>query len=131
MNPPSILIVTGYEKLSAYLVMPDGLPEIVENIDYQNDGQTSAPLVDWSDGGRCHRAVADSISTILTRYQPETWALACPPELCRKITCWLTPDQKANLGSVRQIDVGNVDVSNVCNVFGSATGDSTHGKEHC
>lgn len=131
MKLPSILIVIGYRNLSAYMVLPDGLPEIVKTIDFENDGQTSVPLVDWSDDNRCEWTVADQISRVLDRYQPDSWGLACPPELVGKVTRWLSAGQRATLDVVKQIDVETVEISNVCRVFDSTAKDYATAKEHC
>lgn len=131
MKLPTLLIVADYRYLFAYMVMPDDLPEVVEKIDYRHDGQTSVPLVGWEEGRDGYRAIAESISGILDRYQPGTWALACPPMLARNIIRWLPLTQQNSLGILRETNVENVEISNVCQIFDPAAKDYTAEKEHC
>ncbi|MEO5916273.1 MAG: hypothetical protein ABIS50_18690 [Luteolibacter sp.] len=128
---PDLLIVASYKNLSAYLVLPDGLPEIVDQLDYENDGQTSAPVVGWEDGRDGYSEIAGKISAILVRYPHSTWGLACPPTLAGKITPLLSAEQQAALGVLRQLEVENVDISNVEQVFDETTADDDAEKEHC
>jgi len=131
MKLPTILIVADYRYLFAYMILADGLPEVVEKIDYINDGQTSVPLVGWDEGRDGYRSIAESIKTILERYQPATWALACPPMLAKNIVRWLPLEQQATLGILRQTNVENVEISNVCQIFDSSAKDYVAEKEHC
>lgn len=131
MNIPQILIVADYKFLHAYMILPDGLPEIVEKIDYVNDGPTSAPLVGWGDGRNGYRAIADKISEILDCYQTDSWGLACPPTLTKHITQWLSTGQMSTLAAIRQMGVETVDVSTVCKIFDSTSKDYEAHKEHC
>lgn len=131
MKLPTILIVADYRYLFAYMIMADGLPEVVEKIDYINDGPTSVPLVDMDDGGEGYRAIGENITTILERYQPATWALACPPPLAKNIVRWLPLEKQATLGILRQTDVENVEISNVCQIFDFNSKDYSTEKEHC
>jgi hypothetical protein len=128
---PEILIVAGYHHLTAYLVLPDGLPEIVDQTDYQNDGQTSAPVVGWEDGRDGYQDIADRISGILWRYPHISWGLACPPPLAGKITSLLPEDQRGCLEILRQTEVERIDVSNVAKVFDATAPDYHAEKEHC
>jgi hypothetical protein len=130
MKLPTILIVADYRFLFAYMIMPDGLPEVVEKIDYINDGQTSVPLVGWEEGRDGYRAIAESITSILDRYQPPAWALACPPMLAKNIVRWLPLEQQNTLGILRQTNVQDVEVSNVCRLFDSEASEHVE-KEHC
>ncbi|GAA5126474.1 hypothetical protein JIN84_15540 [Luteolibacter yonseiensis] len=131
MKLPTILIVADYRYLFAYMILADGLPEVVEKIDYINDGQTSVPLVGWDDGRDGYQAIAENITFILERYQPATWALACPPMLAKNIVRWLPMEQQASLGILRQTNVENVEISNVCQIFDATTSDYASQKEHC
>jgi hypothetical protein len=131
MKLPDLLIVADYDSLSAYVILPDGLPEIADHIDYEHDGQTGVPLVGWSGGREGYRAVAEQIARILNRYQPRSWGLASPPLLGRKITEWLSADQRASLAALRQTDVENIEISNVVKVFDPAAKDYHSEKEHC
>lgn len=131
MNLPEILIIADYKTLHAYMILPDGLPEIVEKIDYVNDGPTSVPLVGWEDDRDGYRAIANKISEILARYQTGCWGLACPPVLAKRITQWLTTEQKSTLAVVRQMEVETVDISNVSQIFDSTSKDYEANKEHC
>jgi len=131
MKLPTLLIVADYRYLFAYMILADGLPEVVEKIDYINDGQTSVPLVGWEDGRDGYRAIAETITTILERYQPATWALACPPMLAKNIVRWLPMDKQASLGILRQANVENVEISNVCQIFDASQQEQVTEKEHC
>lgn len=131
MNLPDLLIIADYDSLSAYVVLPDGLPEIVEHVDYEHDGQTGVPLIGWSEGQDGYRAVAEQIARILERYRPQAWGLASPPMLGRKISEWLSADQQATLAILRQTDVENIDISNVLKVFDPRAKDYNAEKEHC
>lgn len=131
MNPNDILVVADYQVLHAYMILPDGLPEIVEHIDYENDGQTSAPLVGWEDGRNGYRTIAEKITEILSRYQPAAWGLACPPMLSRQITAWLPDGFRSTLALIAETEVETVDISNVCKIFDSNAKDYSAHKEHC
>lgn len=128
---PEIIIVAGYKNLSAYLVLPDGLPEIVDQTDYENDGQTSAPVVGWEDGRDGYQDIAARISSLLARYPHQTWGFACPPAMASKVTPLLTQEDQASLGVLRQTEVESIDVSNVAQVFDSSACDYHAEKEHC
>lgn len=131
MKLPTVLIVADYRYLFAYMILADGLPEVVEKIDYINDGQTSAPLVGWDEGRDGYRAIAEAITTILERYQPATWALACPPMLAKNIVRWLPLDKQASLGILRETNLENVEISNVCQIFDTTVKEPAAEKEHC
>ncbi|RYD19767.1 MAG: hypothetical protein EOP88_17705 [Verrucomicrobiaceae bacterium] len=132
MKLPDFLIVADCGHLLACLVLPDGLPEIVETIDYANDGQTSAPVIDLTDKHDGCRVIATRISALLDRYQPNQWGLACPPDLEREIMPWLTPKELATLTVVRETDdVAKVDLCNITRLFDENAPEYDASKEHC
>lgn len=132
MNLPDILIAADCKQLLACMVLPDGLPEIIETIDYENDGQTSAPAIDFADRHDGCRVIAERISAILDRYQPATWGLACPSDLSREILPWLTPKELATLSIVRdKDDVTKVDICGIARLFDEAAPEYEALKEHC
>ncbi len=116
MKTPALLIVVDLQKLFAYLILPDGLPEIVERSDFLHDSPTSVPPL-GADGRNGCRVIGDRISEILDRYQPDTWGLACPPEMGEEITQCLTEGQRESLATLRVTEVEHVELSNVCQLF--------------
>ncbi len=128
---PEILIVADYKNLHAYLILPDGLPEIVETIDFENDGPTNIPLVEWTDDQEGYVVVATKIAEIVANYQSQSWGLACPPLLSNKITNRLPPAIQASLTILRQMNVDEISVSNVLQVFNASAKDYNSEKEHC
>ncbi|MES2661417.1 MAG: hypothetical protein V4689_22545 [Verrucomicrobiota bacterium] len=131
MNLPDLLIIADFKQLQAYIILPDGLPEVVENVDFENDGPTSVPLVEWSNDRDGYRAVAEGVAGIVARYQPDTWGLACPLLLGREIIERLPPSTQASLVVLWQIDVAAVDISNVLQLFDPGAKDYGSEKEHC
>lgn len=132
MKLPDLLIAADCEHLLACMVLPDGLPEIVETIDYRNDGQTSAPLIDCTDLRDGCRVIAEHISAILARYQPAAWGLACTRGLEKEITPWLGPHELATLAILRDTgDSERVDISNITKLFDETAPRYDAVKEHC
>ncbi len=132
MKIPDLLIVADCERLLACIVLPDGLPEIIETIDYENDGQTSVPLIDFTDRHEGCRVIADRVSGLLRRYQPASWGLACPPDLEREITPWLDPKELSTLTAIRETDdVAKVDVCGIMTLFDDRAPEYASMKEHC
>jgi hypothetical protein len=120
MKTPSLLIVTDYHQLCAYLVEPDGSPEIVERRDFQHDGQTGVPLVEWTPDRNGYLTLVAEIGAILERYNPGAWAMACPGPLADILPSLLSADHAKRLATCKRLDVGNIDISNVGAVFGGA-----------
>lgn len=113
MKIPSLLIVTDYRELCAYLVEADGSPEIIERRDFQHDGQTDVPLVEWTPDRNGYVTLVAEIGEILDRYNPDAWAMACPGPLGEILPSLLSADHAKRLASCKRMDVGNVDISNV------------------
>ncbi len=132
MNLPDLLILADCKRLLACMVLPDGLPEIVETIDYEHDGQTSAPAIDLTDRHDGCRVIAARISALLGRYRPAKWGLACPPDLEQEIMPWMTPKELATLCTVCQTeDVAKVDLCNITRLFDETAPEYEATKEHC
>lgn len=132
MNLPDILIVADCKRLLACMVLPDGLPEIIETIDYENDGQTSAPVIDLTDRHDGCRVISGRISALLERYQPIRWGLACPPDLEKEIMPWMTPKELSTLCAIcRTEDVAKVDLCNITRIFDENAPEYDASKEHC
>ena len=124
MNLPRIIIVTDYRTLFAYIIQPDGLPQILENVNFQFDSQTSVPLISWKtdDQGGCYRALAEKITSILERYRPKSWGLACPGPLCEPLKNELSLFHRETLVAEREMNVEQISVRNVARVFGGSRG---------
>ena len=131
MNTPTVLIVTNYRQLFAYLIQPDGTPQVLEHIDFQHDGQTGVALIDWRDDHTSYLKLTACIAEILNRYHPGFWGLACPKGLEEKIMTVLNPCYRETLAVIRTQEVDDVNISNVLAVFASenseirSTADST------
>lgn len=117
MDFPNLLIVTNYRALFAYLVQPDGRPQVIERIEFQSEGQTGVPVVSWRGGEESYAALAEKISAILSRYHPKSWGLACPVKLCEKLTEVLPVNHKETLAIKRTMNVEDVRISNVLGIF--------------
>lgn len=132
MKLPDILIAADCKGLLACMVLPDGLPEIIETIDYENDGQTSAPVIDLTDKHDGCRVIAERISGLLDRYDPATWGLACPPDLEREIMPWLNPKEVSTLTKVCGTgDLAKIDICNITKIFDETAPEYEAVKEHC
>lgn len=113
MKKSTIVIATGYEALFAYLLIPYGDPILVKRIEFACDGQTDRPLVRWEDKGICYVELTQMISSILGRYQCETWGLACRSEQIASIRSELSRKHINNLAAVMETDCEPI---NLCNV---------------
>ena len=118
MNLPTLLIVTNYRNLFAYLVQPDGLPQIVDHVDFEFDSQTSVPLIRWKNDEGCYRALAEKVASILERYRPKSWGLAGPGTLCEKLKEELSIIHRRALSIERKMNVDDINICNVMNIFG-------------
>ncbi len=121
MNFPTLLIVTNYRNLFAYLIQPDGLPQIVEHVDFEFDSQTSVPLIQWKNDEGCYRALAQKVAAILERYRPKSWGLACPGILCEKLKEEISIFHRRTLVFERDMNVDDINICNVMNVFGGSS----------
>ncbi|MEO7099347.1 MAG: hypothetical protein ABI162_08290 [Luteolibacter sp.] len=119
MKSPTVLIVTNYRQLFAYLIQPDGSPQVLEHIDFQHDCQTGVALIDWRDDDTSYLKLTACITDILNRYHPESWRLACPEGLAEKIMKILNPSYRESLAAIRTQEVDDVSISNVTAVFAS------------
>ncbi|NQX00145.1 hypothetical protein HQ447_05755 [bacterium] len=117
MKTPTLLIVTDYRELSAYLVGLDGLTEVVKRVDFQCDGQTSVPLIAWNDERDGDPQLAATIEGLLRRYRPPRWAIASPQRLCRNLTALLPQECKETLVAELHMPVSRITVTNVVSVF--------------
>jgi len=118
MNPPSLLIVTNYRKLFAYMVLPDGRPQVLEHMDFQHDGQTNVPLIQWKSDEGCYRVLGEKVTAILDRYRPKSWGLACPKMLCEKLKQELSIFHREALVIEKTMNVEDVSICNVMKIFG-------------
>lgn len=71
------------------------------------------------------------IAGIVTKYQPQLWALACPLLLSQRIIEWLPPAIQASLAVVGEMEVKDINLSNVFQVFDTCGKDYNSAKEHC
>lgn len=117
MNVPSLLIVTDYRELCAYLLQPDGSPEIVERLYFEEDGQTGVPAVEWTPDRNGYLTLVAEISAILDRYDPPAWGLACPGPLAEILPSLLRAEHARRLKVRKRSDVANVDIANVADWF--------------
>ena len=123
MHPlPELLIVTDYLTLAAYLVQPDGRAQILKQIDFEHDSQTSVPMVEWTSEDRAKGfvQVGETIDELLCRYQPPAWGLACPHEFGERLLARLPQPCRQSLALLRLEDVKNVDIANVTLWFKAA-----------
>jgi len=120
MSSPSLLIVTDLHSLFAYLLQAEGMPIILERIDFHCDGQTHVPLTschpEWKEQEKS-RTIAQKIEEILEKYQPESWGLACPASLCEEVTDQLRHCHERKLCIRLALDVSDVHVGNVAHLF--------------
>jgi len=118
MNSPSLLIVTDLHSLFAYLLEVEGMPIILERVDFHCDGQTHVPLTschpEWKEQEQS-RVIAQKIEEILEKYQPESWGLACPE--CNKVVDQLRHCHERKLTIRLTVDVSDVHVGNVAHLF--------------
>lgn len=120
MNSPSLLIVTDLHSLFAYLLQAEGMPIILERVDFDCDGQTHVPLTschpEWKEHQKS-RVIAQKIEEILEKYQPESWGLACPKAVCDGVADQLRHCHEKNLSTRLTVDVSDVHVGNVAHLF--------------
>ena len=130
MQHPSVLIVTDYNGLCAYLLLPDGVAEILNHIDFHHDCPTNVPLVGWSaeDEGYC--MLAGQIEEILARYEPEGWGLACPRRMLDPLLERIGPAHLRTLVIEKGMDVCGITVSNVAGAFNLCRGPALAVPEH-
>lgn len=114
---PSLLVTCDDRELFAYLVHPDGIAETAEHIDYQEDCQTCAPLVDWTTKKEGYRMLAGILTKILDRYRTSTWGLAASADLLGGLEEYLPAGHLEALVSKRCFDVSGLSVSNVTSAF--------------
>ncbi len=112
----------SYRELYAYMVQPDGRALVLEHIDFEHDGQTTVPLVDWRDVQTCYRGLAGKISSILDRYRPESWGLATPKQIAEPLIAAMPRVHRDLLITVRMMDVTGITVANVTMTFTVADG---------
>lgn len=117
MKHPPILITTNREVLFAYLLQVDGRAVVIEHVDFQHDGQTGVALIDWSHAHSCYVKLAECITAILDRYQPESWTLVAPEGLTNRLLPNFPDHHTSHLTSVRTMDVDDVTISNVSRLF--------------
>lgn len=129
MKLPNLLIVADEKTLVAYLILVDGLPEIVKRIEFETDCPTGVPLISWTRDSSGYRTLAKTITELLDRYKPDSWGLACPPNFGNELVRVLGKDKQRSLVELRSLDGGKVDVGNVCQVFGQTAGEFCHAKE--
>jgi len=115
---PQLLVTIDYQELFAYLVHPDGIAERIEHVDFQSDGPTSAPLLDWCSSPECHQSLAHIVDNLLDRYRPSDWGLACSQGLSQGLEAHLSPEHRDLLLKHRCMDTSGLTVSNVTTAFG-------------
>ncbi|MBC7980977.1 MAG: hypothetical protein H7Y36_10485 [Armatimonadetes bacterium] len=120
MKNPNLIIVIGYKKLFAYMPFSDGNSILIKRIEYACDGQTDTPLVNWCNEHNTYQALIGMIEAILDRYQPQIWGLACPGEMCEKITGYLPRQRLGNLLDCIGMDPEEINVANVARIFTTA-----------
>lgn len=123
MNFQQILIVTNYRTLFAYMIQQDGCPQVLEHVDFQHDSQTSVPLIQWRGDESCYKVLAEKITSILERYRPESWCLACPGKLGEALRKELPIRHLRKLSLHRSLNVEDVDISNIAEVFRGCCGE--------
>ena len=120
MSSPSLLIVTDLHSLFAYLLQAEGMPIILERVDFECDGQTHIPLIschpEWKEQEKS-RTIAQKIEEILEKYHPESWGLACPASLCDDVADQLRHCHERKLYTRLTVDVSDVHVGNVAHLF--------------
>ena len=119
---PELLIVTDYHTLAAYLIQPDGRAQILKQIDFEHDSQTSVPMVEWTSEDRAEGfvQVGETIDELLCRYQPPAWGLACPQEFGERLLDRLPEPCRQSLALLRMDEVQEVDIANVTEWFQAA-----------
>jgi len=107
----------------------EGMPLILERVDFLCDSQTGVPLT------ACHpewheeegpRAIAQKIEDILDRYQPGSWGLACPAFLYDRITDQIRHCHEKKLCTRLATDVDQIHVGNVAQLFHEAVLHQNH-----
>lgn len=123
MSSPSLLIVTDMKSLFAYQLEPEGVPIILERVDFECDSQTHIPLTachpEWKENEKS-RAIAEKIGEILDKYHPDSWGLACPETLCEDVADQMRHCHERKLCKRLTLDVKDIHVGNVMQIFAHA-----------
>lgn len=120
MKKPSIIVVVARGNLFSYLIHPDGFAVLVKRVDFQLDGQTHCPLLDWNcERSAPYRILGSIISIILRQYSPQAWALVCAPDQTDAILENLEADRIESLADCVGSDTLDVNITNVSHYFHS------------